>query len=66
MIRRIVAAELRSAGGDPFPVHRQVSAQPKDTDIVSEELIREDPSGCVIIMQRDRRGFGYRKTLPID
>lgn len=66
IVRRIVAAELRSAGGDPFPVQRQVSAELKDTDIVSEELMGEDPSGCVIIMQRDRRGFGYQRTLPID
>jgi hypothetical protein len=66
MVRRIVVAELHSAGDSHLPVQRPVPAQPKDTDIVSEELIGEDASGCVIIMQRDRRGFGYQRILPID
>ena len=66
LVRRIVAAGLRSGENLLPSVQRQVPAPPKDTDIVSEELIGEDASGCVIIMQRDRRGFGYQRTLPID
>jgi hypothetical protein len=66
MIRSIVAAGLRCGLNPPTSVQRQVPAPAKDTDIVSEELIGEDASGCVIIMQRDRRGFGYQRTLPID
>jgi hypothetical protein len=66
MVRRIVAAGLRW-GGNPSPsVQRSVPAPAKDTDIVSEELIGADASGWVIVMQRDRRGFGYQRTLPID
>jgi hypothetical protein len=66
MVRRIVTAGLRSGGNSPPSVQRPVPAPAKDTDIVSEELIGEDASGCVIVMQRDRRGFGYQRTLPID
>jgi hypothetical protein len=66
MVRRIVAAGLRSGENPPASVQRQVSAPAKDTDIVSEELIGEDANGCVIVMKRDRRGFGYQRTLPID
>ena len=66
MVRRIVAARLRSGENSPPPVQRPVPAPTKDTDIVSEELIGEDASGSVIVMQRDRRGFGYQRTLPID
>jgi len=65
MVRRIIAARLRS-GGSPPPSVRAVPAPVKDTDIVSEELIGEDASGFVIVRQRDRRGFGYERMLPID
>lgn len=65
-LRRVIAAALSSPEYLPLPVQRPVPAPPKDTDIVSEELIGEDPSGWVIIMQRDRRGFGYQRTLPMD
>jgi len=65
-VRRIVAAGLRSGENPPESDQRPVSAPAKDTDIVSEELIGEDASGCVIVMLRDRRGFGYQRTLPID
>ncbi len=65
MIRRIVAAALRSGDHSPLP-RRTAPAQAKDTDIVSEELIGEDASGGVIVLQLDRRGFGYRRVLGID
>ncbi len=66
MIRRIVAAALRSGGSLPLPAQKTAPTQPNDTDIVSEELVGEDANGGVIILQRDRRGFGYQRTLPID
>ena len=65
-LRRVIAAALCSPDNLPLPVQRPIPGETKDTDIVSEELIGEDPSGGVIIMQRDRRGFGYQRTLPID
>ena len=65
-LRRLIAAELCSADLSDLPVQEPQTVQPKDTDIISEEPIGEDASGGVIILQRDRRGFGYQRTIPID
>jgi hypothetical protein len=33
--------------------------------IVSEEIFGQDSNGCVVVLQRDARGFGYTRTLPM-
>ncbi len=66
MVRRIVAAELRSTAEFAQAVQPPVPVQPaRDSDIVSEELVGEDPRGGVIILQRDSCGFGYLRSIPI-
>jgi hypothetical protein len=38
---------------------------PQASPIVSEEILSQDPRGWVVILQRDARGFGYTRTLPM-
>jgi len=65
-LRRVIAAGLRSTASLPVPVKPTFPTRERDSEIVSEELVGEDSSGCVIIRQRDSRGFGYLRTIPID
>jgi hypothetical protein len=63
VLRRVIAAGLCSAATQPPPVNPPKN---RDTEIISEELVGEDARGCVIIRQRDARGFGYLRTIPMD
>jgi hypothetical protein len=65
VLRRVIAQGLRSAASLPPPLNPQIAKEP-NTEIVSEELVGVDASGFVIIRQRDVRGFGYLRTLPLD
>jgi len=65
-LRRVIANRLRITLESPVTVPPMAPAQPKDTDIVSEELLGEGPYGGVIILERDRSGRGYQRSLPID
>ena len=66
VLRRVIAQGLRSAASPPPPAHPQMATTEPNTEIVSEELVGVDPNGFVVIRQRDARGFGYLRTLPLD
>jgi hypothetical protein len=64
-LRRVIAAGFRSTDTLPLPLEGPIPTNERETDIVSEELAGEDSIGRVIILQRDSRGFGYLRTIPI-
>ena len=66
VLRRVIAYGLRSSASPPLPIDSPIARKEQDTEIVSEELVGVDPKGFVIVRQRDARGFGYLRTLPLD
>jgi hypothetical protein len=75
-VRRVVAAGLRA----PTQVASTTNTSPRRSrpglaaslpsgkraaGVVGEEILGEDPTGCVVIVERDARGFGYVRTLPM-
>ena len=65
VLRRVIAAGLRSAASLPPSATASIATKELGTEIISEELVGEDAHGCVIICQRDARGCGYLRTIPI-